>query len=129
MLDYYTCNLGKAKVTIQGIGNYKGSLTKTFSIIPYKTNLKKLQAVQKGFIVKWVRLKVPVSGYQVQYSTDKAFKTDVKTKRVSGAKVNTCSIKKLMQNKLYYVRVRVYKKVGNKYYNSKWSIAKKIKTK
>ena len=121
--------IGKARVTIQGIGNYKGSLTKTFSIIPYKTNLKKLQAVQKGFIVKWVRLKVPVSGYQVQYSTDKAFKTDVKTKRISGATANTCTIKKLAQNKLYYVRVRVYKKAGNKYYNSKWSITKKIKTK
>jgi len=122
-------SVGTAKVTVQGIGNYKGSRTKTFSIVPYGTKLKKLQGLQKGIAVKWTRLKLPVSGYQVQYSTDKAFENGVKTKRITGAKVNSCSIKKLAQNKVYYVRVRAYKKVGNKYYNSKWSIAKKVKTK
>lgn len=39
------------------------------------------------------------------------------------------TVKKLKAGKLYYVRIRTWKKAGSKIYYSKWSKVKKIKTK
>lgn len=59
-----------------------------------------------------------VSGYQLQYSTNKKFKNAV-TKKYSSNKTTT-TLKKLGKHK-YYIRVRGYVKKGKKYYYGKWS--------
>lgn len=59
-----------------------------------------------------------VSGYQLQYSTNKKFKNAV-TKKYSANKTTT-TLKKLGKHK-YYIRVRGYVKKGRKYYYGKWS--------
>ena len=68
-----------------------------------------------------------VTGYEVQYSTNKDFKKGVHTKKVTGAAKVKVTIKGLKKNKKYYVRIRTYKKVGGKKYVSKWSKKKSVK--
>ena len=53
----------------------------------------------------------------------------LKTKKVTGAGIKSVTVKKLKAGKLYYVRIRTWKKAGSKIYYSKWSKVKKIKTK
>ncbi len=95
------------------------------------TSIKKLTKGKKSFKVTFKKVS-GVSGYQVQYSTDKKFKKNKKTVGVKKAKTSA-TVKKLKSNKKYYVRVRTYKTVringkSAKIYSS-WSKIKSVKTK
>jgi len=48
---------------------------------------------------------------------------------VSKASTVKCAIKNLKKGKIYYVRIRAWKKVGKNTYYSAWSAAKKAKVK
>lgn len=122
-------NVGTSTITLKGKGAYAGTLKKTFDIIPKGTSLSKLVKGKKKITVKWKTQKTQTDGYEIQYSTTKKFNKSVKTKKVTGAGKKSVTIKKLKAGKLYYVRIRTRKKVGTKVYYSKWSKAKKIKTK
>lgn len=95
---------------------------------PSKTNLAKIvlksvKACGKGKIkVKWKK-STAAKGYQLQYSTNKKFKSK-KTKTTSKTSL---TIKKLKKKKTYYIRVRAYKKVNGKKTYGKWSSVKRIK--
>ena len=89
----------------------------------------KLKAGKKRFTASWKKVKC-VKGYQLQYSTSKKFKKKyTKTKTIKGAKNVKKTIKKLKKNKLYYVRVRSYTVIAGHNVYSKWTKAKKVKTK
>ena len=122
-------NIGTATVTISGKGNYTGTLKKTFKIIPKSTTVSKLTGAKKKITIKWKKQTKQTTGYQIQYSIDKNFKSGVKAKKVKGAKKTSVSISKLKAKTTYYVRIRTYRKVGGKTYYSSWSKAKKTKTK
>ena len=71
----YNINVGTAYVTVYGKGDYYGSVTKSFKIIPKGTPLKgQIKPRHKGFSVEWKKQPKSITGYQVQYSTDKKFK-------------------------------------------------------
>lgn len=132
-----SCKGGKAvgsyKVTIKGKGNYTGTRTATFKILPKGTSVSKAKAAKRGFTVAWKKpsktaLK-QTTGYKVQWSTDKKFKKAVKSKLIKKSKTASLKVSKLKGGKRYYVRVCTYKKVGGKYYYSSWSKAKAVKTK
>ena len=117
---------GIATIVVTGKGNYaawKG--TGTFNILPKKTSFSKVQSKKAGTaVLKWKKLK-QVNGYEIQFSTDKKFRTfnTVKTGKVS------VTLKKLTSKRIYYVRVRGYRNVkGGRIYGA-WSKAKKVKTK
>ncbi|MCD8015632.1 MAG: hypothetical protein LUG99_21220 [Lachnospiraceae bacterium] len=82
----------------------------------------------KKATVKWKKT-TKVSGYQIQYSTSKKFKSGsaTKTVKVSGAKKVSKVLSKLKSGKTYYVRIRTYKKVNGTTYYSAWSSKKKVK--
>ena len=63
--------------------------------------------------------------YQLQYSTDKKFKKNVKTKTLTKM---SYTVKNLKKGKTYYVRVRAYKTVNGKEVYSNW-VTKKVKIK
>lgn len=111
------------------IYNYLGAqykyTVKITNVTPKATSLNSVKAGDDSFTASWT--KVSCSGYQVQYSTNKNFKS-AKTVNVLKSKKST-TIKKLSSNKKYYVRVRTYKKVGDKYAYSSWSNVKSITTK
>ena len=123
-------NVGTYNVEIQLKGNYKGTITKTFTIMPKAVSLTKVTPKSKGFTAKWKKETKQVTGYQLSYSTSKDFKKEKKTD-IKNGKTVTKTISKLKAKKTYYVRIRTYKNIkGNttKLY-SKWSQSKKVTTK
>lgn len=71
-----------------------------------------------------------ITGYQIQYSTNKNFqeKTTI-AKTVKNKFATKCKINKLKENKKYYIRVRTYKTVKKENYYSKWSAIGVVTTK
>lgn len=120
--------VGKAKVVIQGKGNYNGAITKTFIIKPVATKITNVYRYTRAFKAKWKKKSTQVSGYQLQYSRYASFKKDKKV-RMASYKTVTKKITKLSKKKYYYVRVRTYKTVDGTRYYSSWSSKKKVKTK
>lgn len=121
--------IGTATVTITGIGNYTGTITRTFKITPKGTKLTKLTAGKKQFKVTWKKQRTETSGYEIQYSTDKNFKSGNKKVKIKKNKTTSNTVKKLKAKKKYYVRIRTYKVVNGKKYYSGWSKVLKVKTK
>lgn len=122
-------SVGTAKIKITGIGNYNGTITKTFKINPKGTSLKSVKKSKKSFKATWKKSsKTWTTGYQVQYSTSKKFKK-AKTATVKSYKKTKVTVKKLKKRKTYYVHMRTYKTVKGKKYYSGWSKVKKVKTK
>lgn len=121
-------NVGKYTVKVTLKNDYAGSKTVSFKINPPKSAVKKLKKGKKSFTVYVKKQSKQTSGYQVQYSTSKKFKSP-KTKSLTFYKKTGLKVKKLKKHKKYYVRVRTYKKVGKAKYYSSWSSAKSVKTK
>ena len=130
----------KGKVTVKGTGKatitVTAKATSTYSKcvkkitvygVPKKPEMKKLTAGKKKFTVQWKKDK-KTDGYQVQYSTDKKFKKNVKSVNVSKKNTKT-TVKKLKKGKTYRVRVRSYKKINGKKYYSGWGKVKSVKVK
>ena len=120
-------NVGKYTVKVTLKNDYAGSKTVSFKINPKGTSIKHLKKGVRAFKPTWKKQTKQISGYQVQYSTKKNFKS-AKIKTVSSKKKSTWVIKK-KAHKRYYVRIRTYKKVGKAKYYSSWSSAKSVKTK
>lgn len=121
-------NVGKYTVKVTLKNDYAGSRTVSFKINPPKSAVKKLKKGKKSFSVYVKKQSKQTSGYQVQYSTSKKFKSP-KAKSLTSYKKTKLKVKKLKKHKKYYVRVRTYKKVGKAKYYSSWSSAKSVKTK
>ncbi|WP_022763596.1 fibronectin type III domain-containing protein [Butyrivibrio sp. AD3002] len=92
--------------------------------------LSKPKAGKKSITIKWKKQTAKgIKGYEIQYSTDKDFKTNVKKVTITKAKTETKTIKKLKSGKKYYVRIRTYKKVSGEKVYSNWSTPKSVKVK
>lgn len=121
-------NVGTYKVIVEMKGKHSGTTTLTFKINPPKTSIKKLTAAKKSLKVSINKKTTQVTGYEIQYSTSKKFKSAKKV-TIKKAKTTSATIKKLKAKKTYYVRVRAYKTVGKTKYYSGWSTYKTKKTK
>ena len=120
-------NVGKYKVTVKMKGNYIGTKTATFRIVPGKAGIRSTKA-GKGKVKVTMSKKAGAIGgkyYQIKYrvkgkSSWKTAKTTSKAKTVEGLK----------KGKKYQIKVRTFKKVGGSTYYGKWSkvkLTKKIK--
>ena len=119
---------GTYKVTVTFKGKlYSGSTAMTFKIVPKATKVTKATAASKAITVKWKK-QAQCTGYQIQYSTNKNFKS-AKTVTIKSNKTLKTTIKNLKGNKKYYVRDRTYSKVSGKNYYSSWSASKTVTTK
>lgn len=121
------CGIGSAVITVNSAGtaNYNGASIKlTVKSIPKKPSVS-LKSKKGKITIKYNKSPM-VSGYEIQYSQKKGFKSKVKT--LNTKKTNR-TISKLKKYKKYYVRVRAYKKVGKNNIYSKWSKVKSIKVK
>jgi len=121
-------NVGKYKVTITFKGNYSGTKTLYFNINPVKTSVTKLTAAKKALTVSISKKTKQVTGYEIQYATNKKF-SKAKKATIKSYKTTKTTLKKLSAKKTYYVRVRTYKTVGKTKYYSGWSTVKYKKTK
>jgi hypothetical protein len=115
--------IGKASVTISGIGGYTGSKKITFTIVPKKPNVK-LKSALRAFTAKWSK-SLGATRYQLRYCRGKQ---SWKTVTLAANKRSRLSSGLLRKTK-YTVQMRAYRTVGGKRYYSGWSKAKTIRTK
>lgn len=87
----------------------------------------KIYAKKKKLVIKWKKQK-NVTGYVVKIGTNRKITKNKITKIIRKNK-NTISIRGLKNNKKYYLKVRVYRKIKGKKYWGVWSrtVSKKIK--
>ena len=121
-------NVGTASVKVTFKGNYSGSVTKSFTILPKNTNISKLSSQKKGFKVSWKKITAQTTGYQIRYSA-KSSMANSKSVTINKNSTASKSISKLSPKKKYYVQIRTYKTVNGKKYYSSWSKAKSVTTK
>lgn len=119
--------VGTATVTITGVGDVIGTVTKTFKINydrPGQVSLKK-PTTGKTHYVKARWYDEDCDGYQIRYATNSSFKNS-KSIYVKDGDQLTRTIKKLTKGKRYYVKVRAY----NNYLDTKvfgaWSKWKSV---
>lgn len=111
--------MGKATIYLTGKGNFKGSFSKDFKIIPNQTTglTSKVNgyANTNSITLKWDK-QAGVSGYQV-YKYDDKTKTYKYLKRVSPSQT-TYTDNSVKDARRYYYKVRAYKTIvsGKTYY-------------
>lgn len=122
---------GIVKVTIKASGDEEhAAATKviTIKVAPKKAAVKCAKSKKANQLtISWKR-DAQVSGYEIQYSTDKNFK-NAKSVKVGKNKTTSKSIDNLKSGKKYYVRVRSYKNVGKTRINGNWSKTDRVTTK
>ena len=119
-------NVGTSNVYVYGKGNYSGSLSAKFDIVPAKQQIQKLETKYKGFYIDWAQ-KGSATGYDVEYSV-KANMSGAVSKHLTANKPDTLTVSGLSGDKTYYVRVRSYTNTNGKVYYGAWSDVKSIKT-
>lgn len=124
----YTDNkeTGNASITLRGQGNYTGTHTVTFRILPKKVSaFKKVKCSSSSIQLKWKKSS-SVTGYQI-YQYDKKSKK-YKLKKNLSAKTTSYTVKKLSPYTEYRFKIRAYKKVGSQKYYGDYSKVLKVKT-
>ena len=119
-------NVGTSNVYVYGKGNYSGSLSAKFDIVPAKQQIQKLETKYKGFYIDWAQ-KGSATGYDIEYSVNSNMSGAV-SKHLTANKPDTLTVSGLSGDKTYYVRVRSYTNVNGKVYYGAWSDVKSIKT-
>ena len=119
-------NVGTSNIYVYGKGNYSGSLSAKFDIVPAKQQIQKLETKYKGFYIDWAQ-KGSATGYDIEYSVNSNMSGAV-SKHLTANKPDTLTVSGLAGDKTYYVRVRSYTNVNGKVYYGAWSDVKSIKT-
>ena len=119
-------NVGTASVYVYGNGNYSGTLSAKFDILPAKQQIQKLETRYKGFYIDWAQ-KGSATGYDVEYSVN-ANMNGAASRHLTANKPDTLTVSGLTGDKTYYVRVRSYTNRNGKVYYGAWSDVKSIKT-
>ncbi len=122
-------NVGRYTYKITFKGNYSGTKSLSFSIVPKSTTISSLTAASKGFTVKWKKQATQTTGYQIQIATDSGFTKNTKSYTVTSNSTVSKKITGLTGGKKYYVRIRTYKTVSGTKYYSAWSGSKTVTTK
>ena len=123
---YYVVNppeifIGKNTFYITGMGTTCIPYTKSKQIYKKASNSRDLSIGDESDKL----INAIIDGYEIQYSTDKNFKKNVKTSRHKYGALDYN--KNIKYGSTYYIRYRAYKKVSKKYYYSSWTPIKKVK--
>ena len=122
-------NVGYGTVEINGKGRYsKYSGTVKFKINFKKPSLSSAKSTKKKTLTASWKKTGGNSGWQIQYSTNRKFRSGVRTVNLKAGKTKA-TIKKLKSRKTYYIRIRSCKNVNGKMMYSGWSNVRKVKIK
>ncbi len=114
--------VGKATITIKGKGDYTGTKTLSFNILPRKTTLKVSTSGNKTTL-RWGKVS-EATKYEIYYSVNGGSYKKLTT--VSGNRT-TVSVKNLdTKNKSYSFKIRSVTVVNGKTYRSRFSKVVKI---
>lgn len=110
-------NIGQATITATGIGNYKGTKSKTFKIRPQKVTAFKKKSAKASITLTWAE-HPKATGYQI-YRKDTYSATDyVKVKTFKKSSKIKWTNADLQADHEYFYRIRAYTKVnGTNYYS------------
>ena len=111
--------IGTATVTIKGKGNYTGTKTLTFKIVPAKTTLKVSKKSDTKATFSWTAVK-GAEKYQLYYSVDGG-KTYKKYTTISGSKTSYTTSKLNFKKYDYKFKIRAYDKVDKTTYYGSYS--------
>ncbi len=118
-------NVGTASVIVIGIGNYTGTKTVNFTIVPTMRQFADIKAGKGSVRLKWTRYKEQATGYEYQYSKTKDFSKDVVKGTVNiydeTERLITRTATGLTSGEMYYFRLRTVTQVGDKKYYSDWN--------
>ena len=122
-------NVGFATVTVafRSGSSYAGKGTASFTIRPQKVSGFRVYSGKKSLKVSWKKQARQISGFEIQYSTDKKF-INARTLLIRKKGVRSAVIRKLAARKKYYVRVRAYRDVKGGRIVSGWSKKRAVKT-
>ncbi len=122
--------VGRAVITVKSSETscYKAASKKfNVTVKPAAPSITKaVNSAKSTAIVSWKGNKT-CSGYAVQYSTNKSFKSGVKTIYITKNSTMKATLTKLAKGKTYYIRAASYKKNGNTKILSSWSKVKSVK--
>lgn len=122
--------VGQATITIKvkADENYNANTKKvTVTVKPAATSISKVtNSARRKATVTWKK-NTTGTGYAIQYSRDKSFKSGVKTVYVKSNRTTRATLSVQAKGKTYYVRVATYKAAGKKKILSSWSKVKSIK--
>ena len=116
-------SIGTAKVTITGIGDYKGSIETTFEItryVPNKvTNVSLTKKTYDSLSFSWSQLN-DVTGYEI-YKYDSNTKTYKLLKNINNASTTTYKDNNLSPLTSYRYKIRGYKVINGEYFYGDFS--------
>lgn len=106
-----TAQAGICQVRIDFMGNYHGSVSKQFKILPKSVSFTKVIPKKKSIALKWKKTSADC-GYEIAYSTSKNFaKKSSHIVDIRKSKTISKSISHLKPKQRYYIRIRTYKDV------------------
>lgn len=108
--------IGTAGIVFRFRGNYKGTLTKVFEIVPPATNIVTVKKRKNGIYLKWKKVNT-CDRYEIYRSATKKG-TYKKIATVKGRTKCTYVDKKAKKGKKYYYKVKACKYQGGKLYKS-----------
>lgn len=117
--------VGTASIIYTFKGNYTGTLTKNFQIVPPATKITGIRKSGSSLIVQWKKVS-SCDRYEVYRATSKKGKYK-KIATVKGKKKCTYKDRKVKKGKKYYYKVKACKKVKGQIYKSDFSNTKKGK--
>lgn len=119
----------KIKITAGATADYKQtSRIVTIYAVPKKQTIKKVSTAKRKVKVN-IKKDVKATGYQIVAAKNSRFSKGKKVLTKKGTRQVTYTITKLNSRKIYYVKARAYKTIGNKKYFGPWSKVNKIRIK
>ncbi len=115
--------VGTANITVSFKGNYSGSMSLSFTIVPKTPTITEINT-KSNVVVKWKKLASQCDGYQLEYANNPGFTANEGITTISG---RTSVSKKMLLTRRggkRYIRIRAYKTVEGKKYYSDWSDTK-----
>ncbi len=113
--------IGTAKATITGIGNFTGTKTIYFKIVPAKVKKNTLKQNKTNVELSWDKVK-GATGYQIYRSTRK----DGRYIKIADVKKNSYTNKSLAIGSKYYYKIRAYRVTNNRTYIGDFSTTKGV---
>ena len=97
-----------ASVTVTGIGDYRGTVTKYYSIVPQQQAAPQLSVNGSALRVAWTKDSL-ANGYQVQYCQNASFSGDTLHSSAFSAGKTACDLSKYCKiGETWFVKVRAF---------------------
>lgn len=113
-------SIGTANITINGIGNYTGTKTTNFKIVPTQvSNVSLVKKTTNSLNISWSKLN-DVTGYQI-YRYNPSSNSYEKVKTISNNSSTSYNDENLQSAYVYSYKIRAYKIVDGEYYYGNYS--------